>query len=134
MQSEELRIGITDRSLDTDRSLEFAVRIVHMVNTLPRTPAGFALASQVVRSGTSVGANLQEAQSALSKKDFIHSVNISLKEARETYYWLQIISRSELIPIKKLGLLLKENDEIIRILVTIVKNAKKNSALLTHNS
>lgn len=128
MQSKELRIGIVERSI------EFAVRIVHMANSLPKTPAGYALASQVVRSRTSIGANLQEAQSALSKRDFIHSANIALKESRETYYWLIIVSRSELLPIKKMSLLLKENDEIIRILVTIVKNAKNNSALLTHNS
>ncbi|MBI2196934.1 four helix bundle protein [Candidatus Daviesbacteria bacterium] len=105
-----------------------------MVNSLPKTPAGYALASQVVRSGTSIGANLQEAQSAASRKDFIHLVNISLKEARETYYWLTILSRSQLIPSKKLGLLLKENDEIIRILVTILKKSRNNSALLTRNS
>lgn len=128
MSNEELRIGIVERSI------EFAVRIVSMVNSLPKTPAGYAIASQVVRSGTSIGANLQESQSALSKKDFTHCVNISLKEARETYYWLIIISRSELITANKLSLLLKENDEIIRILVTIVKKAKNNSALLTHNS
>lgn len=128
MQSDELRIGIAEGSI------EFAVRTVHMVNSLPKTPAGFAIASQVVRSGTSIGANLQEAQSALSKKDFIHSVNISLKEARETYYWLNILSKSGLLPPRKLILLLKENDEIIRILVTIVKRSRNNSALLTHNS
>lgn len=128
MQSKELRIGIVERSI------EFAVRIVHMTNSLPRTPAGYAIASQVVRSGTSIGANLQEAQSGSSKKDFIHSVNIALKEARETYYWLTIISQSELISLKKLSLLLKENDEIIRILVTIVKKSRNNSTLLTRNS
>ncbi|MFH1535985.1 MAG: four helix bundle protein [Patescibacteria group bacterium] len=128
VQSEELRIGIAERSI------EFAVRIIPMVNSIPKTPAGYAIASQIVRSGTSIGANLQEAQSASSKKDFIHCVNIALKEARETYYWLTLLSRSQLIPPKKLCLLLKENDEIIRILVTIVKKSRNNSALLTRNS
>lgn len=108
MQNVELRISITDRTI------EFAVRIVHMINSLPKTPAGFAISSQIVRSGTSIGANLQE--------------------ARETYYWLTIISRAKLIPSEKLSLLLKENDEIIRILVTIVKKSRNNSELLTRNS
>ena len=128
MQSEELRIKITQRTSG------FGVLIIKLVNTFPKTPAGFALASQLVRSGTSIGANLQEAQSAASRKDFINCVNISLKEARETLYWLELINKSELITSDQLCLLIQENDEIIRILVAIVKKAKFNSALLTHNS
>src|SRR5581483_3997451 len=108
------------------RSTDFAVRIVKLTNLLPRNPAGYAIASQLVRSGTSIGANLQEAQSASSRKEFIYCVNISLKEARETFYWLDVISRSKLIENSELDLLLKENDEIIRILVTIVKRSKEN--------
>lgn len=121
MQNDQLRIDILERST------KFAVRIVKLANSLPKTPSGFALASQIVRSGTSIGANLQEAQSAISKKDFIHCVTISLKEARETYYWIEILHKSELVSASKVGLLSKENDEIIRILATIVKKTKINS-------
>ncbi len=121
MQNNELRIDITDRTI------EFAIEVIVLVNSLPKTPAGYAIASQIVRSGTSIGANVQEAQSAHSKKDFTHSLNVALKEARETYYWLTLISRAKLTNSKELGLLLKENDEIIRILVTIIRKSKNNS-------
>src|SRR3989344_6570042 len=125
MSNAQLTINITSRST------RFAVSIIKLANLLPRTPAGFAIASQIVRSGTSIGANIQEAQSASSKKDFIHCMIISLKEARETFYWLLIIEKSHLITANKLTFLLKEIDEIIRILVTIIKKSKKNSELLT---
>lgn len=128
MQSEELRNSIQERSF------EFAVKIVALSGNLPKTPAGYAIASQIVRSGTSVGANIQEGQSAISRKEFIHCINIALKEARETEYWLKIISKSQLVVSQKLILLLKEIDEIIRILVVIIKRSRINSTLLTHNS
>lgn len=121
MTNDQLRIDILDRSI------EFAVRIIALVNSLPKTPAGYAIAAQIVRSGTSIGANLQEAQSGSSRRDFIHSVNISLKEARETHYWLILISKSNILSSKELDLLLKENDEIIRILFAIVRKTKSNS-------
>lgn len=128
MKKSEIRVGIIERTLD------FAVQIVQLANTLPKTPAGFALASQLVRAGTSIGANLQEAKSASSRRDFIHCNVISLKESRETMYWLTILEKTEIISSEKLELLLKESDEIIRILVTIVKNSKINSDLLAQTS
>lgn len=121
MQNDEFRIDITKRTI------EFAVKVIILVNLLPKTPAGYAIASQIVRSGTSIGANIQEAQSAHSKKDFIHCLTISLKEARETYYWLTLIQESKLVLSAQLSLLMKENDEIIRILVTIIRKSKINS-------
>lgn len=110
-----------------DRTFRFGIRIIKMGNALPKTPAGFALASQVIRSGTSIGANIQEAQSAISKKDFIHCVQISLKEARETKFWIELITESALISGSKTKLLLDESDQLIGILTTIVKHAKINS-------
>ena len=80
-----------------ERTFKFGVRIIKMGNALPKTPAGFALASQVIRSGTSVGANMQEAQSAFSRKDFIHCVQIALKEARETKFWIELITDSGIL-------------------------------------
>ncbi len=120
MQSEEFRINIQNRSLD------FAIQIVRLVQRFPRTTAGYAIGSQIVKSGTSIGANIQEAQSASSRKDFIHCLTISLKEARETHYWLKIIKESKLID-DQVDLLLKEIDEIIRILVSIINKTKGNS-------
>lgn len=118
MNSEELRPHIKDRAFD------FSVRIVKMARSMSKDPAGYALASQVVRSGTSIGANIEEAQGAISKKDFIHCMQISLKEARETFYWIKVISGAGLLPASRTALIIKENIEIIKILTTILKHAK----------
>ena len=106
-----------------ERTFNFGVRIVKLASKLPRNSSGFAISSQIVRSGTSVGANVEEAQNAGSKKEFIRGITIALKEARETYYWLRIIMESGLI---KNGLqpLIGENLEIVKILTSSVKNAK----------
>ncbi|MCL5794964.1 MAG: four helix bundle protein [Patescibacteria group bacterium] len=108
----------------THRTREFAIVIVNLSKKLPKNPAGFAIGSQIIRSGTSIGANVEEAQDAISKKEFIHSMNIALKEARETYYWLIIIKESKLIGNSKFIFVLNENIEIIKILRTIVKKSK----------
>ena len=110
-----------------ERTFKFGVRIVKMGNSLPKTPAGFALGSQLISSGTSIGANIQEAQDAMSKKDFIHCVQISLKEARETKFWIELITESLLIPASKTKLLINESDQLISILTIIAKHAKINS-------
>ena len=107
-----------------DRLLRFAVRIVILAGKLPKTPAGFAIASQVVRSGTSVGANCQEAQDASSGNDFLYKLNISLREARETYYWLKVIQLSKLLPDIFVNSEMQECNEIISILVKSVKTIK----------
>lgn len=80
MQNDEFRKDITIRAT------KFAIHIIKIVNTLPRTPSGYAIASQLIRSATSIGANLHEAQSSPTKKDFVYCLTISLKEARETEY------------------------------------------------
>lgn len=107
-----------------ERTFKFGVRVVRFVAILPKTPAGYALANQVVRSSTSIGANLEEAQDALSKRDFVHIMTISLKESRETYYWLKVLRESELVTSKEIDSLLQENLEIVKILTTIVKKSK----------
>lgn len=109
-----------------ERTFKFAVRIVKVAGSLPKNAVGFAISSQVVRSGTSVGANIEEAQNCSSKKEFIRSLTISLKEAKETEYWLRIIVESGLISEVKLASLIEETREIIKILVTIVKRSKLN--------
>lgn len=122
MNNEELNPHIKDRTFN------FSLRVVKMVRSVPKDPAGYALASQVIRSGTSIGANIEEAQSAFSKKDFIHSMQIALKEARETFYWMRILTKSDILSMNKTSLLLKENEEIIKILTSIVKHAKVNNS------
>ena len=73
------------------RTFEFAKQIVLLVDRLPRTLAATEIGRQMLRSGTSVGANMQEADAAESRSDFIHKVSIALKEARETRYWLALV-------------------------------------------
>lgn len=109
-----------------ERLLRFAVRIIKLANRLPRTPAGYAVANQIVKSGTSIGANCEEAQEALSRKDFLKTINISLKEARETRYWLKVIRESELLPTSMVNPELQECVEIIAILTSSVKTLKRN--------
>jgi four helix bundle protein len=108
----------------SERTFSFGLRIIKLVLSLPRNSVGNALGNQIIRSGTSIGANIEEAQDALSKKDFIHSMTISLKEARETHFWLRMISESNLLSKNRLTGLMEENVEIIKILITIVKNSK----------
>ncbi len=107
-----------------ERSFRFGVRIVNLTTKLPKNSAGYAISNQVVRSGTAVGANIEEAQNAGTKKEFIRGITIALKEARETEYWLRLISETKLIPKNGLRDLIEENREIIKILITIIKKAK----------
>ena len=110
-----------------DRTFKFSARIIKLANNLPKNPAGFAIANQIVRSGTSIGANIQEAQSAPSKKDFANKLSISLKEARETGYWLDLIVESELVGKSRIVSLRQECEEVIKILVSSLKSIKNNS-------
>ena len=104
-----------------EKSFGFALQVLDVVKELNEIRQ-FVLANQVCRSGTSIGANIREAQRAQSKADFIHKMNIALKEAEETDYWFMLIDRKILkIPNK----LIRELDELIRLLVAIIKSAKK---------
>src|SRR6185437_9096003 len=94
------------------RLLKFSVSIIDVVNKLPKTPAGFAIAHQLVKSGTSIGANFIEAQDASSTPDFIHRLSISLREARETGYWLRIIENAKLAAYIEIKNEIKECDEL----------------------
>ena len=107
-----------------DRLLKFSVRVVLLSNELPKTPAGFAIASQLIRSGTSIGANVEEAQDASSPKDFIQKLSISLREAKETRYWLKIVIETKLIIGKKIQDVILECGEIIAILISSIKSSK----------
>ena len=78
----------------------------------------------MLRSGTSVGANIEEAQAGQSRADFLSKMSIASKEARETLYWLKLLEKTELVSIDRLQDLKKEADEIVRILTSIVKSTK----------
>ena len=108
-----------------ERTTTFALRIVRMYTNLPKTTASQTLGKQVLRSGTSVGAQFRESQRAKSDADFINKLEGCLQEADETAYWLELLVRAEIVPAKKLESLRKETDEIIAILVAIVTKVKK---------
>ncbi len=108
------------------RTFEFAKRIVKLVDRLPRTLAATEIGRQMLRSGTSVGANMQEADAAESRSDFIHKVSIALKEARETHFWLSLVDATILNNDLEVQALLQEATELTKILFTIIANARKN--------
>lgn len=110
-----------------ERLLEFSARIIRLVDALPNTRAANHLAGQLLRSGTSPYGNHGEVEAAESRKDFIHKLKICLKELKETRRWLRLISRSKLLPEKKLVRILAEAEELIRIFFTSIRTAEKNS-------
>ena len=111
-----------------ERLIDFAVRIIRVTESLPKTKVGCHLAGQILRSGTSPAANYGEAQGAESRADFIHKMKICLKELRETRVWLLMIVRAKIIkPESKLDSLIDENNQLISIFVTSIKTSKKKS-------
>ena len=112
-----------------NRLIDFAVRIVHAAESLPKTKVGNHIAGQLIRSGTSPAPNYGEAQSSESRADFVHKMKVSLKELRETKVWLLMIIKADLIkPASKLKTLIDENDQLISIFVSSVRTAKKNKS------
>ena len=110
-----------------ERLIEFSILIIEIVNEMPNSKAGNHLSGQLVRSGTSVSLNYGEAQSAESKKDFIHKMKVILKELRETFICLKIIHRSKLYKTEtKIIKAKKENNELISIFVKSIETAQKN--------
>jgi four helix bundle protein len=113
-----------------ERTFEFALRIIKLCNELNRKPGVCRdISRQLLRAGTSVGANTEEAQAAQSKPDFISKNSIALKEARETHYWLRLLIAAKVMPEKRLAELRDEAEEIKLILGSIVVSAKRSQSL-----
>jgi len=111
----------------TERTFDFAVRIVKLCQALSKKSASSRpLFSQLIRSGTSVGANVEEAQAAQSKADFVHKMEIALKELRETRYWLRLLVATGEVTEEQLGALIGESEELVRIVSKIVVSTKRN--------
>ncbi len=110
-----------------ERTFEFSIEIIKLVQILPHNTAGFELGKQILRSGTSIGANVEEATGARSKKEFTNCMNIAKKEARETNYWLRLIQASKLVNDSKIQFLLDEVVIILKILTSIVKTSETNN-------
>jgi four helix bundle protein len=110
------------------RTKAFALRILKLADALPKTTAGRALASQIVRSGTSVAANYRAACRAKSTADFIAKMGIVEEEADETLFWLELLEEFELVTTAKLTAIKQEADELIAITVASIKTARRNRA------
>ena len=109
----------------SDRLVDFSVRIIRLVNALPKNLIGKHVAGQLLRSGTSPGANYEEARGAESSADFIHKLRITLKELRESLYWLKLIKKTELLPPKRIEEISKEAIELSNIIAQSILTAKK---------
>lgn len=108
-----------------EKSYQFALQIIKLGQELQKQNE-FILSKQVIRSGTAIGALSEEAQQAESKADFIHKLSIANKEAHETHYWLRLLRDSSLIESAKSDNLLALVEELMRILIAIIKKAKQN--------
>ena len=118
--------GDSDQPDIQKRTFALAVRIVRLVRQLPRDVGAQTIARQLSRSGMSVGANVEEAQGAHSRADFARRMNIARAEAREALYWLRLLAESEMLPPKRLQAIVKEANEVVSILTSIVKTTRKS--------
>src|SRR6266487_820743 len=118
MQSEEKDLR--------DRTKHFALSIIRMSSMIPKTMEAQVLGKQMLRSGTSVGANYREAYRGRSKAEFIAKCGDSLRELEETAYWLELLVDGKIVPPERLAALRQECDELIAIFVTIPKRSKES--------
>jgi four helix bundle protein len=110
------------------RAFEFACRVVRLHRVLSRRRGTHMVAiNQLLRAGTGIGSNLEEAKAGQTRRDFIAKARISLKEARESHYWLRIIVACDLVPRRRIEPLLNEANELVAILTTIVVKTTVNS-------
>ncbi len=116
-------------SVAYDKAFSFALDIIELYKNLTLKKSEYVLSKQILRSGTSIGANIKEGINGQSKKDFLSKMSIALKEAEETEYWIQLLRYSNYIDDKITYLLLENCKEIIKILVTTIKTTKMNLKL-----
>jgi len=116
---------VSQKKYDLDeRTLAFGKRIIHLAKSLPKNQINSNLISQIMRSGTSVGANYREANETSTKKDFLYRTRICRKEAKETLYWLNLINEANPTFIKRTKLLLQETSELLKIFASIIIKSK----------
>jgi four helix bundle protein len=109
-----------------NKSYAFALRIVKMYQHLSTEKKEFILSKQVLRSGTSIGANVEEAVGGISKKDFVAKVGIAYKEARETDFWLRLLHDSGYLKGKEFESIRADCSELLKILYSIIKSSRDN--------
>ena len=109
-----------------DRLIDFAVRVLRLADSLPSTPVGRHIASQLLRSGTSPAPNYAEARGAESNPDFIHKLKIATKELNETSVWIRMIERAGLLPAERLADLIDENQQLCKILNASIRTTRNS--------
>ena len=119
-------IAQNNKGILKDKSYRFALRSVNLYKYLANEKREFVLSKQVLRSGTSIGANVAEAQQGQSKSDFVHKLAIALKEANETKYWLDLLRDSEYISDEQATSLIYDCIELQKLLTASIKTAKNN--------
>lgn len=107
------------------KSYAFALEIINIYKFLCSTPKEYVLSKQLLRSGTSIGANVNEAMSSESKRDFVHKLSIALKEARETSYWLHLLKDANYLSIDEASRIITLCNELIRIISSIILTTKQ---------
>jgi len=112
-----------------NKSFRFAIRVVNLYKHLSNNKKEFILSKQLLKCGTSIGANIHEAQEGQSRADFISKLSISLKEARETMYWIELLKETNYLTQKEADSILKDLVELIKLLVTIIKTTKEKSKM-----
>ncbi len=111
-----------------ERSFDFAVRIVKLCQYLDGSPGvSRTISNQLLRAGTSIGANIEEGKGSQSRADFVAKYSIAVKEARETHYWLRLLRKCQILSEAQLDSLTDESDQLIRILTSIIKKTKSNT-------
>lgn len=115
------------KSITFDKSKAFALRIIKLYNYLKVTHNEFVLSKQILRAGTSIGANIAEAEFAISTKDFLSKLYIALKEAAETKYWLDLLNDAEYITKEQFDSINSDCEEIIKLLTSITKTTNLNN-------
>lgn len=140
MQKANIKMQIGEQKMEeprknlTDRFLNFAVRNIKLTLKFNRIAVGRYIGNQLIRATTSCGANYEEACGAESKDDFIHKMQIVLKELKETLYWLKLLKEVELIPEEESNSLLKEASELLKIVARSVITAKNRKIYTAKNS
>ena len=117
---------MTENNILVDKSIAFAIRIVNCYNYLSEQKKEFTMSKQMFRSGTSIGAIIHEAIQGQSRADLVSKMNIALKEASETSYWLLVLHKTAFLDYRVYQSLKCDVDEIIRILIATIKTTKKN--------
>ena len=109
-----------------ERLLNFAAAVLKLTREMPMDPAGKHVSRQVMRAATDGGSNYEEARGAESRADFVHKVSVAAKEMRETLYWLKLVRKAELSPDRSVDGLIGEANELVAILASSIKTAKRN--------